>query len=116
MGRLLIVESLAAGPGALKRRQSVLARIIPILELGRTESKAAVLDPPPLTAEGILGGVLSVLHARLTEEDCGSLVYLVGPLMGMIVLPYLGPAAARKELERPAPKRYVKRSVMRTDP
>jgi DNA-binding MarR family transcriptional regulator len=36
--------------------------------------------------------------------------------MGMIVLPYLGPAAARKETSRPAPKRSGKRPVLRTDP
>jgi AcrR family transcriptional regulator len=114
-GRLLIVESLAAGPGALQRRQSVLAQIIPILEQGRAEGKAAP-GPPPLTAEGILGGVLSVLHARLTEEDRGSLVDLLGPLMGMIVLPYLGQAAARKEIERPVPQRSVKHPVVRADP
>jgi DNA-binding MarR family transcriptional regulator len=114
-GRLLIGESLAAGPGALERRQNVLAQIIPILEQGRTESKAAV-DPPPLTAEGILGGVFSVLHARLTEKSPGNLLELEGPLMGMIVLPYLGPAAARKEIERHTPKRSVKHPVVRSDP
>jgi hypothetical protein len=36
--------------------------------------------------------------------------------MGMIVLPYLGPAAARKEIERPAPKRSTKRPVVHTHP
>jgi AcrR family transcriptional regulator/DNA-binding MarR family transcriptional regulator len=114
-GRLLIVESLAAGQGALERRQSVLARIVPVLEQGRTESKAAV-DLPLLTAEGIFGGVLSILHARLTEKSPGDLLELEGPLMGMIVLPYLGPAAARREIERPTPKRSVKHPVVRSDP
>jgi hypothetical protein len=33
------------------------------------------------------------------------LLDLCGPLMATIVLPYLGPAAARQELDRPAPKR-----------
>jgi hypothetical protein len=32
------------------------------------------------------------------------LIGLLNPLMGMIVLPYLGRAAARRELSRPAPK------------
>jgi AcrR family transcriptional regulator len=115
-GRLLVVESLAAGPKALERRQSVLAQIVPVLEQGQAESKTTV-DLPPLTAEGIAGGVLSVLHARLTEKNTeGSLLELLNPLMGMIVLPYLGPAAARKELERPTPKSSGKRPVMRTDP
>jgi AcrR family transcriptional regulator len=114
-GRLLIVESLAAGPKALERRQKVLAQIIPIIEQGSTEVKTAVASPP-LTAEGIVGGVLSVLHARLIEKNPGSLVELVSPLMGMIVLPYLGPAVAHKEIEQPTPKRPPKRPVMRTDP
>jgi AcrR family transcriptional regulator len=115
IGRLLIAESLAAGPKALKRRHDTIARIIPVIEQGSNESKTA--EPSPsLTAEGIVGGVLAVLHARLTEKRSGSMNELVGPLMGMIVLPYLGPAAARKEIERPTPKRSVKRPVVRSDP
>ncbi len=35
------------------------------------------------------------------------LLALTGPLMGMIVLPYLGPAAARRELARPVPESPV---------
>jgi AcrR family transcriptional regulator len=113
-GRLLIVESLAAGPKALERRQSVLAQIMPVIEQGQSEAKGAT-DLPPLTAEGIAGGVLSVLHARLTETHAGSLLELLNPLMGMIVLPYFGPAAARKELARPVPKHTGKPPAPRTD-
>jgi AcrR family transcriptional regulator len=115
-GRLLIVESVAAGPGARERRHNTIQQIIPIVDRGRTEAKAGA-DPPPLTAEGIVGGVLSVLHTRLAEEDPGDLLDLVGPLMGMIALPYLGPAAARKELKRREPKRPpVKPLPARRDP
>jgi AcrR family transcriptional regulator len=114
-GRLLIVESLAAGPKALKRRQRVLAGLIPVIEEGQHESKANP-TPPALTAEGIVGGVLSVLHARLTEPHTSSLLELLNPLMGMIVLPYLGPAAVRKELERSIPKPSGRRPVVRHDP
>jgi AcrR family transcriptional regulator len=142
-GRLLIVESLAAGPKALERRQHVLARIIPVIEQGKSEGKAST-DPPPLTAEGIVGGVLSVLHARLVEAPSstpapsakstrlrsagagratgdspvpeGGLLELLNPLMGMIVTPYLGQAAARKEIERPSPKRSGKHPIVRIDP
>jgi AcrR family transcriptional regulator len=127
-GRLLIVESLAAGPGTLARRQGVLAQITPIIDQGRTESKASN-DPPALTAEGILGGVLAVLHARLAltpvparhgprSKDAGgdSLLRLASPLMGMIVLPYLGEPAARTEIERPSPKRTGRKPVAHNDP
>ena len=104
LGRLLVVESLAAGPGALARRQSVIARIMPIVRQGSDDARAVTQEEGALSAEGVIGGVLSVLHARLVQEDPGGLLELAGPLMGMIVLPYLGPAAARKEIARPAPR------------
>lgn len=108
-GQLLLVGSLAAGARALARRRRLLARIIELVDEGREEGKAGA-ELPLLTAEGTVGGVLSVLHSRLlvpndaSRPESGSLVELVGPLMSMIVLPYLGPTAARKELARPAPK------------
>jgi AcrR family transcriptional regulator len=108
-GRLLIVGSLGAGTKALESRGRVLAQMITLVDEGRTltgtgRSSKTGSDLPPLTAEGIVGGVLSILHSRLLADDPGSLVALTGPLMGMIVLPYLGPAAARRELAKPAPK------------
>lgn len=103
MGRLLIVESLAAGPNALRRRQEMLAPLIATIDEGRSQARKAA-ERPPLTAEGVIGGVLGVLHARLSEVDPGRLTDLAGSLMAMIVLPYLGPAAAKRELtRRPAP-------------
>jgi AcrR family transcriptional regulator len=125
MGRLLIVESLGAGAPAQERRERVLAQMISLVEEGRTlkgtpygrtagaEIKTGS-EPPPLTSEGIVGGVLSVLYSRLLQDDPGRLLSLTGPLMSMIVLPYLGPAAARKELARPVPKAPA--SARRADP
>jgi AcrR family transcriptional regulator len=101
---LLLVGSLGAGTGALERRRQVLAHVIAAVDDGRGQSKAGT-EPLPLTAEGVVGGVLSILHSRLSEDCPGSLLELTGPLMSMIVLPYLGAAAARRELERPMPTR-----------
>jgi AcrR family transcriptional regulator len=116
IGRLLIVESLAAGPTARARRQSVVARIVSVVDEGRTESRASP-ELPALTAEGIVGGVLSVLHARLaSDDDPDSILELAGQLMGTIVLPYLGPATAHREIERPVPKRPAKARVAQRDP
>jgi AcrR family transcriptional regulator len=112
MGRLLVVESLAAGPGMLARRRRALAPVIAAIERGgpgfdsRTRGGArekALIGSSPLAGEGVVGGVLAVLHERLSDSPPGPLVGLAGPLMAMIVLPYLGAAAARRELERPLP-------------
>lgn len=113
-GRLLVVDTLGAGHRALERRRRVLAQVIEAVDDGRAEAKKDQ-TPPPLTAEGVVGGVLSVLYGRLTDvvpssaartpqgsnSSSESLLELTGPLMSMIVLPYLGPVAARKELALP---------------
>ncbi len=119
MGRLCIVETLAAGPRALERRTRVIETVKGALDEGHDETKGG-REPPPLTAEGVIGAVSSVLHARLAVTKPflpvpsgsagrpgarGSFAELLGPLMGMIVLPYAGTAAATKEIERPRPAR-----------
>jgi AcrR family transcriptional regulator len=103
VGQLLIVGSLGAGPRALERRRHVLTQIVTVVEEGRKQAKA-VAELPPLTAEGLVGGVIAVLHSRILEEPPNPLLALTGPLMSMLVLPYLGQAAARKELARPTPR------------
>jgi AcrR family transcriptional regulator len=102
-GRFLIVCSSGAGVLVLERRRVLLAEVVAVVDEGRMESKAGG-GLPPLTAEGVVGGVLSVLHSRLLEERPGRLVELTGSLMSLIVLPYLGAGAARREIARAVPK------------
>ena len=102
-GRLVVVESLGAGRLILERRGRVLAQMIAFVDEGRDEAKGGS-GPAPLVAEGVAGAVFSVIHARMLAGDRRPLLELAGPLMSTIVLPYLGPAAARRELERPVPK------------
>jgi AcrR family transcriptional regulator len=101
-GCLVIVGTPGAGPVVLDRRRRVLAQVIAIVDEGRAEVKQGE-GPPPLTAEGIVGGALSLIHARMVEGGDAPLIGLLGPLMSMLVLPYLGPAAARRELAQPIP-------------
>jgi AcrR family transcriptional regulator len=116
VGRMCVVETLRAGPELLERRRRVLAVLAEAVDEGRAEVRHGT-GPLPLTAEGVVGGALAVVHARLSaclppamggpgagEPERGPLVDLVNPLTAMIVQPYLGPAAARRELDRPAPK------------
>jgi hypothetical protein len=100
--RLLIVESLAAGERTLARRQEVNERLVVVVDGVRAEGATAE-HAPHLAAEGAVGAVLSVLHSRLLERRSDSFVGLLNPLMSMLVAPFLGAAAARRELEHPAP-------------
>ena len=96
-------------PKSPTERQEMLAAIVDrgrdtAAKNGRAGSPPSSLLPPSLTAEGTVGAVLSVIHARMLGHDRRPLLELLNPLMGMIVLPYLGRAAAARELARPAPK------------
>lgn len=66
---------------------------------------------PPLTGEGVVGALLGVIHSRLSGGRQGSMLELLNPLVGMVVLSYLGAVAAQSELEfpvaRPEPARRV---------
>jgi AcrR family transcriptional regulator len=103
LGRLVIVETLGAGPKVLERRRRVLAQVIAAVDQGRRETPSGK-DLQPLTAEGTVGGALSLIHTRMAEDWDAPLRELLNPLVSMVVLPYLGPAAARAELRRKSPK------------
>ena len=116
LARLCVVESLAAGPRALERRAVVLRVLVSAVEEGRGDVPRRGTQPPPLTAEGVVGAVLSVIHTRLLEPRVKPLTGLLGELMSVIVLPYLGQSAAQKELHKPAPPLSTKTSSAQCDP
>jgi AcrR family transcriptional regulator len=101
LARLCITQAVAAGPATLTRRGEVLAGLARAIDDGC--GARAGQQIAPLTAEGVVGGALSVIHTRLLGPDPRPLIDLLNPLMGMIVLPYLGDAASLRELSRPAP-------------
>jgi AcrR family transcriptional regulator/DNA-binding MarR family transcriptional regulator len=96
--RLCVIEA-TRGPRVLEYRRGVLDTLARVADEGRHEASRRG-GPPQLTAESLVGGALAVIAARLSEPN-GHPTDLLNPLMGMIVYPYLGPAAAHKELERP---------------
>jgi AcrR family transcriptional regulator len=100
-----VVHALEAGPQTLARRGEVLERLAEAVDEGRRAPRAGT-QLEPVVAEGVVGGVLAVIHARLLQADGRALIDLSKPLMFMIVLPYLGMSAALKELSRPAPRAH----------
>jgi AcrR family transcriptional regulator len=106
VGSLVIVEALGAGSRVLAHRARLLSELAGAVDMGRSPAGGR-RQPSTLTAEGLVGAVLGVIHARLLESPREPLISLLNPLVGMIVAPYLGPAAAAHELELPAPAAVV---------
>lgn len=99
LARLWVVYSLGGGPRVLRRRAAVSLVLCEFVDRGRREGLARV-EPPELTAEGVVGAVLAIVQARLLSRNPEPLVDLQGQLMSLILLPYLGNAAAKRELGR----------------
>lgn len=103
LARLCLVEALGAGPRVLERRAQLLEELAEVVDRGRFVT-SAVREPPEVAAEGVVGAVLAVLHTRALEEGSERFSALLGSLMNIMVLPYLGARAASRELSRPAPE------------
>jgi AcrR family transcriptional regulator len=101
LAKLCVVDAPAAGENVLERRARALDELAKVIDRGRVLS-IATREPPTLTAEGVVGAIVAVLHTRLLQEGGQPLTELLGALMSMIVLPYLGAKAAGRELSRPA--------------
>jgi AcrR family transcriptional regulator len=142
LGGLCVVDVLAGERRVLERRAQIVdALILVVHQGGRAERpagggrragatrrgrtgasangglprQASLGRPGRIVAEGAVGAVLAVVHARLCAPNSRPLSPLLNQLMGMIVLPYLGPEAAARELERPVP-RARRRPVAPADP
>jgi AcrR family transcriptional regulator len=113
LARLCVIETLKGGPAVLARRRELLDALAAVVDEGRDEARAGS-GPPVLTAESTVGGALAVIHARLPaclppvmgaprmgDPASAPLIQLAPSLAAMIVLPYLGTAASKCELERP---------------
>jgi hypothetical protein len=97
--RALLIDSIAWGPEVLERRGELLEALAQALEPARGEREPASRFSET-TAENLVGASLSWIQRRLRVESA-PLVELAPSLMCMIVQPYLGAEAARRELERP---------------
>jgi hypothetical protein len=98
IARFLIIGSLAGDDLLLEHRSRALATIAQELEAG-APSPVVGSTPAPFGAEALVGAIVSILHARLLEDPAPALRPLLGSLMSVIALTYLGVDASRAELE-----------------
>jgi AcrR family transcriptional regulator len=110
LARLWIFDSFGAGPKVLRSRAKAVATLCRYIDRGRLEP-ASRTEPPAITAEGVVGALSAVLQARLPAPKPAPPRELLGELTGLVLLPYLGSAAARHELARPVPRARSERSA-----
>ncbi len=95
--RTVIVEARASSPAGLRRRDELLDSYATCIDaLVREE-----LDETPsaIAAAGVVGGIESVLYARLQRGETANLGALLPSLMYFAVLAYAGQEAAGEELD-----------------
>jgi AcrR family transcriptional regulator len=102
-GHFIVVDARAAGEPTLLFAGQLIEELFDLIDAGRQE----LADPDSLTratAESIGGGTINQLYAILGRGAAlPPEAEIVPQLMYCIVLPYLGPVAARRELEIPPP-------------
>jgi AcrR family transcriptional regulator/DNA-binding MarR family transcriptional regulator len=103
LARVCVLQSAAGGRRVLERRAEIIARLVAAVDTGRRESRRGA-GIPSLTAEGLVGAAVSILYTRLLKDERGPLSGLLNELTSMIVFPYLGASAARREQARALPR------------
>ena len=113
LGRLLIVDSLAAGPRVQAWRAKTIEKVgEAIVSDGRMPPAAG---KPALGASSVVAGVLAVVHTRLAGRPEAPVSPLAGELSAMVLLPFLGRGAAVREAERRTPRRPARATVDQRD-
>lgn len=97
--RLLVIEALCAGEVVLERRVGTIRKLSAAIHAGHEDDPTK--PPLPVAAEVVVGGSIWAIYSHLIDRPAESLMDLQGPLMAMIVLPYMGRHEASKELETP---------------
>jgi AcrR family transcriptional regulator len=95
---LCIVKVLAAGAAAIERRAEVLNELVELLERG-ARTVTGGLHPRPLRAKTVIGGINEVVHSRVLDGRTEELPALLPDLAYSVLLPYLGPERAERELD-----------------
>jgi AcrR family transcriptional regulator len=102
LAQLCFVQATAAGSQTLARRAELIDSLSRALDDGyNAEHPTRKLAPP--IAHGVIGGLIEVLHVQFVRAPDQRLMARRSELMAIVALPYLGPAASRRELARPTP-------------
>ncbi len=132
LARTIVVHSLHGSGPVRDAREAIVAQLVAAVDEGRRAGTRAT-GCTVLTAEGVVGATLAILHARLSRSDDAAgenvnsrqgkadarrssragahpadegtprLAALLGELTAIVLLPYEGATIARRERARSAP-------------
>jgi AcrR family transcriptional regulator len=96
--KVCVVDALAGDEGVWRSRARVFAELSSAIDGGR-ELVPEGRVVPSFIAQSVVAGVFGLVHAHIVDGRDEGLGALLGPLMYMIVLPYLGASEASRELD-----------------
>lgn len=95
LARTCMVETLSAGPAAVKYHEESHHAFVSLLRLGRSvTSQAAAL--PEAMEEAIVGGIFWIVYQRLASSGKEEIRTMLPELVEFTLVPYLGAEAARE--------------------
>ncbi|HEV7399802.1 MAG TPA: TetR/AcrR family transcriptional regulator [Solirubrobacterales bacterium] len=97
IARLALVDVGAAGPAAQRRYRAVLQRLTPLFEEGRDFAPGG-RSLPANTSRMAIGAVAGLISEELAEGRAEYLPNLLSDLLFATLIPYIGPAAAAREV------------------
>lgn len=99
LARLALVDIGSAGPAAQRRYRAAVQRLTPLFEEGRDFAPGG-RGLPPNTSRMAIGGVTGLIGDELLAGRAEQLPGLLSDVLFATLVPYIGPDAAAREVER----------------
>lgn len=99
LARLSLVDIGSAGPAAQRRYRAAVQRLTPLFEEGRDFAPGG-RNLPANTSRMAIGGVTGLISDELVGDRAELLPNLLSDVLFATLVPYIGPDAAAREVER----------------
>lgn len=99
LARLSLVDIGNAGPAAQRRYRAAIQRLTPLFEEGRDYAQGG-RSLPANTSRMAIGGVTGLIADELLAGRAEGLPGLLSDVLFATLVPYIGPDAAAREVER----------------